>query len=159
MNNLLPFFPTGTQASKFLDSEIVGLLEWAVPEGWRRKFDLKGYIPSSHDKKRFLYECEIIERSKMIARETDMQKEHKNHKKERFNKSANHPKPNGSKGEVSKRYKEDYWKYPKNTKRTISVQSVDRIGPTTLKSVSSYKIKLHVRKAIVDISPTKNHCP
>ncbi len=53
LNNLLPFFPTGTQASKFLDSEIVGLLEWAVPESWRRKFDLKGYIPSSHDKKRF----------------------------------------------------------------------------------------------------------
>ena len=39
---------------------------------------------------------------------------------------------------------------------TIPVLSVDRIGPTTLKSVSSYKIGLYVRKAIVDISLTKN---
>jgi hypothetical protein len=109
LNNLLPLFPTGTQASKFSDTEIVGLLEWAVPEGWRRKFDLKGYIPSSHDKKRFLFECEIIERSEMVARETGGQEEHKNQKKERFNKSANHQKPNGAKGEVSKRYKEDYF--------------------------------------------------
>jgi hypothetical protein len=110
LNNLLPLFPTGTQASKFSDSEIVGLLEWAVPEGWRRKFDLKGYIPSSHDKKRFLYECEIIERSEMVTRDQNKgQEEHKSYRKEKLSKGATHAKPNGAKGDKSSNHQGNYF--------------------------------------------------
>jgi len=50
-------------------------------------------------------------------------------------------------------------RYPRDTRRTISALSVDRIGPTTLKSVSSYKIRLLGTEAIVDISLNKNPNP
>ena len=42
INNSLPLFPTATDASKFSDIELVGLLEWCLPLAWRTKFDLDG---------------------------------------------------------------------------------------------------------------------
>ena len=68
INNLLPYFPLGTPASKFSKEELVGLLEWSLPPAWRSKFDLKGYVPSSDDKEKLIEECEAIERSEMVAR-------------------------------------------------------------------------------------------
>jgi hypothetical protein len=46
ISNALPFFPGGTDTSKFSDSEVVGLLEWCLPPSWRTKFDLDGYVPT-----------------------------------------------------------------------------------------------------------------
>ena len=34
LNNALPLFPLGSTESKFSDREIVGLLEWSLPQAW-----------------------------------------------------------------------------------------------------------------------------
>jgi hypothetical protein len=46
LNNALPLFPLGTDASKFSDTKIIGLLEWSLLPSWRTKFDVDGYIPT-----------------------------------------------------------------------------------------------------------------
>ena len=63
LNNSLPLFPGGSDADKFSDEEIVELLEWSIPQAWRTKFDLDGYIPTSFTKARLVTECEILERN------------------------------------------------------------------------------------------------
>jgi hypothetical protein len=63
INNALPLYPTGTDASKFSEPELVGLLlEWSLLPAWRENFDLKGCIPSEHNRTRLVTECEAIER-------------------------------------------------------------------------------------------------
>jgi hypothetical protein len=37
-------------------------LEWSLPPAWREKFDLKGYIPSEHNRMRLVTKCKAIER-------------------------------------------------------------------------------------------------
>ena len=66
----LPLFPGGSDASKFTDVEIVGLLEWSLPPAWRAKFDLDGYIPSLDSKARLIDACEAIERNE-VAKEKE----------------------------------------------------------------------------------------
>jgi hypothetical protein len=44
INNYLPSFPQANAASKFSDSEVIGLMEFALPPAWRKAFDLKGYM-------------------------------------------------------------------------------------------------------------------
>jgi hypothetical protein len=65
LNNALPLFPLGRDASKFSDTgEIVDLLEWSLPPPWwRTKFDLNGYIPSLHNRAKLIENCEAIERN------------------------------------------------------------------------------------------------
>ena len=53
LNNSIPYFPSGSETDKFSKEEIVEILEWSIPQAWRTKFDLAGYIPTSHNKKRF----------------------------------------------------------------------------------------------------------
>ena len=67
LNNALPLFPSGTDASKFSDTEIVGLLEWALPPEWRTKFDLDGYVPTLHTKAKLIEACEAIERNEAVV--------------------------------------------------------------------------------------------
>jgi hypothetical protein len=50
LNNALPFFAHATEASKFSEVQLIGLLEWSLPVTWRAKFDLDGYIPTLHSK-------------------------------------------------------------------------------------------------------------
>jgi hypothetical protein len=45
LSNALPFFSTATEASRFSEIELIGLLEWSLPAPWRAKFDLDSYIP------------------------------------------------------------------------------------------------------------------
>jgi hypothetical protein len=66
LNNSLPLFPGGSDASKFTETEIVGLLEWSLPPQWRAKFDLDGYIPTLDTKARLIEACEAIERNEAI---------------------------------------------------------------------------------------------
>ena len=40
---------------------MVGLLGWSLPSLWREQIVLKGYIPTQHDCKRLIAECEAIE--------------------------------------------------------------------------------------------------
>lgn len=62
LNNSLPFFPSGTEADKFSENELIGLLEWSLPSLWREQFDLKGYIPTTDTRRKLIAECEAIER-------------------------------------------------------------------------------------------------
>jgi hypothetical protein len=66
LNNALPLFPGGSDASKFTEQEIVGLLEWSLPPQWRAKFDLDGYIPTLDTKARLIEACEAIERNEAV---------------------------------------------------------------------------------------------
>ena len=63
LNNSLPLFPNGTESDKFTAGEILEILEWSIPELWRTKFDLDGYVPTEFNKERFMTECEAIERN------------------------------------------------------------------------------------------------
>jgi hypothetical protein len=63
LNNCLPLFPKGSESDKFSTTELVELLEWSIPQSWRTKFDLDGYVPTSHSKERLITECEAIERN------------------------------------------------------------------------------------------------
>jgi len=65
INNCLPLFPGGTEASKFSETEIIGLLEWTLPPAWRAKFDLDGYIPTLGTKSKLITQCEAIKRNAM----------------------------------------------------------------------------------------------
>jgi hypothetical protein len=66
LNNSLPLFPLGSTESKFSEKEIVGLLEWSLPQAWRSKFDLDGYVPSLHSKMRLIEACKAIERNNPV---------------------------------------------------------------------------------------------
>ena len=41
LNNYLPSFPNGTAESKFSEYEMVNILNFAVPDSWRKIMDLK----------------------------------------------------------------------------------------------------------------------
>lgn len=46
INSCLPLFPGGNQDSKFSEPELIGLFEWSLPQAWRSKFDMDGYVPT-----------------------------------------------------------------------------------------------------------------
>jgi hypothetical protein len=62
IKNALPLFPTGTDASKFSEPELVGRLQWSLPPAWRENFDLKGYFPSKHNRMHVVTEGKAIQR-------------------------------------------------------------------------------------------------
>jgi hypothetical protein len=62
LNNSLPVFPNGKESDKITPQEILKILEWSIPDSWRTKFDLNGYVPTEFTKERFMMECEAIER-------------------------------------------------------------------------------------------------
>jgi hypothetical protein len=63
LNNSLPVFSNGKESDKFNPREILEILEWSIPENWRTKFDLDGYVQTEFTKERFMMECEAIERN------------------------------------------------------------------------------------------------
>ena len=63
MNSKLIRFPGGDFDTSFSAQEIREIVERALPKSWASKFDLQGYIPSLHDKRRLIQECEAMERS------------------------------------------------------------------------------------------------
>ena len=65
LNNSLPLFPNGTDSDKFTPEDMMEILEWSIPEAWRTKFDLDGYVPTEFGKARFITECEAIERNEL----------------------------------------------------------------------------------------------
>jgi hypothetical protein len=86
----LAVVPSCTDALKFSDTDIVGLLEWSLPPPWRTKFNLDGYIPRLHNRAKLIENCEAIERN--AAHEERMpslsEKSGKNNKKKRKTKMA-----------------------------------------------------------------------
>lgn len=84
LNQSLTFFPNGKESDKFTTGEILEILEWSIPEAWRTKFDLNGYIPTEFPKSRFITECEAIERNEpklQIKTDRPLSEETKTHKK------------------------------------------------------------------------------
>src|SRR6056300_39520 len=65
LNNSLRRFPGGTEESKFSESELVGMLEWCLPESFRNYFDSKLYIPTDHTRMRLIVESEAIEQQQL----------------------------------------------------------------------------------------------
>jgi hypothetical protein len=51
MNNSLARFPEADENDKFEAKELLEIIEWSLPNEWRAKFDLQGYVPSKYDKK------------------------------------------------------------------------------------------------------------
>jgi hypothetical protein len=89
INNSLPLFPDGTNGSKFTDQELVGLLEWSLPPHWRKKFDLKGYVPTLGTKAKLILECKAIERNKTNdQKRKEADDNYYNNKKNKFGKSV-----------------------------------------------------------------------
>ena len=68
MNIKLLRFPGATRADLIPADKLVELMEFALPESWRAKFDLAGYIPTDHDKNRLISEGEQIERAAALAK-------------------------------------------------------------------------------------------
>ena len=97
LNNALPLFPLGSTESKFSEKEIVGLLEWLLPQAWRSKFDLDGYIPTLHSKTRLIKACEAIERNNLVPEKKKTQQDN-NHNNSNKNSHAGNKKA-GNKNE------------------------------------------------------------
>ena len=68
MNIKLLRFPGATRADLIPAEKLVELMEFALPESWRAKFDLAGYIPIQHDKYRLISEGEQIERAAALTK-------------------------------------------------------------------------------------------
>jgi len=68
MNGKLIRFPGATESDLFDTSSLLELLEFSLPDAWRAKFDLAGYIPTDHDRTRLVMEGEQIERATALAK-------------------------------------------------------------------------------------------
>ena len=68
MNGKLIRFPGATESDSFDPPNLLELLEFSLPDAWRAKFDLAGYIPTDHDKTRLILEGEQIERAAALAK-------------------------------------------------------------------------------------------
>jgi hypothetical protein len=98
LNNYLPHFPNGNAASKFSEVELIGLLEWSLPNSWRKQMDLKGFIPSLGTRSELIEHCERIERNESNSMENGNNKNNSNknnNKKVKFAKTENNNKKNG----------------------------------------------------------------
>ena len=80
LNNALPVFPNPTEASKFLETELIGLLQLSLPVTWRVKFDLDGYIPTLHSKTKLIEAYEAIEQSEISLEKPSKEESSQNHK-------------------------------------------------------------------------------
>jgi hypothetical protein len=63
INNFLPYFPEGGIKSKYSESELIGILQFAVPDYYRAAFDLRDYIPTDDSKVKFIAECGCVEQN------------------------------------------------------------------------------------------------
>jgi hypothetical protein len=109
LNNALPLFPLGSTESKFSEKEIVGLLEWLLPQAWRSKFDLDGYIPTLHSKTHLTEACEAIERNTLVPEKTKPQQDNNNDHSNK-NSHAGNKKVENNKNEC-KRLNSKLWKH------------------------------------------------
>ena len=81
INNALPMFPGATQEDKFTKTELLQIMEWMIPTEFQTKFEEKGYIPTGHDRKRFIEECKIVERLQALRETKPPQLKNSNKKK------------------------------------------------------------------------------
>jgi hypothetical protein len=99
INNFLPYFPDAEPDSKYSESELIGILQYAVPDYYMAAFDQKDYIPTENSKAKFIAECERVERNtkpKSHERDDD-DDDRKSNKKVKFAKSEKSNKKSGAK--------------------------------------------------------------
>ena len=77
MNTKLIRFPGATEIDIFSAANILEIIEWSLSPKWRQVFDLKGYVPSLHNRARLITECKMIERSESTATPWSIQNNHK----------------------------------------------------------------------------------
>ncbi len=130
LNNSLPLFPNGSDTDKFSDPEVVELLEWSIPQTWRTKFDLDGYVPTEGTKAQLITACEILERN-------DPQKQAKgldNRPKE---------KAHNKKGQSSNKHKNDR----KSPEKRAAFYCTEHGANPTHNSASCYVLQNRTNKA------------
>lgn len=81
LNNCLPLFPGGSDASKFSSAELLEILECSLPYTWRQKFDLDGYVPTDGNRDLLIQHCEAIERNQPDPKEDKKEVTHSKGKK------------------------------------------------------------------------------
>jgi hypothetical protein len=89
INNFFPYFPTGGVESKYSESDLIGILQFALPDYCRAAFNFRDYIPREDNKTKFIDECEHVERNakpKLHERDDD-DDEHRSNKKVKFAKT------------------------------------------------------------------------
>lgn len=91
LNNCLPLFPGGAEASKFTAAELLEILECSLPHTWRQKFDLDGYVPTDGNRALLITHCEAIERNQPDPKEDKKEVIHSKGKK-----SAKHARTGSS---------------------------------------------------------------
>jgi hypothetical protein len=101
LNNSLLVFPNGKESDKITPQEILEILEWSIPESWRTKFDLDGYVPTDFTKERFMTECEAIEHNEPKIH-------HKTTNSTLSGKTVTHKKSHGVKFRSAKQKKRHY---------------------------------------------------
>jgi hypothetical protein len=127
----LPLFPLGTDASKFTNTEIIGLLEWSLPPAWRTKFDLDGYIPTLHNRAKLIENCEVIERNASLEERTSSssEKNEKKHKKKRKNENGSTEHPKGDRSNNKSFYCSEHGKNPTHaTADCFTIKNRDKSG-------------------------------
>ena len=97
LNNYLPNFPKATAASKYSDSELVEILDVALPDSWRKTMDLKGFIPADKDFNALVGQMELIERNETPMKQPREEEsdDDKKEKKVKFAKFERKTKKNG----------------------------------------------------------------
>jgi hypothetical protein len=101
LNNALPFPPTATEASKFSEIELIGLLEWSLPATWRAKFDLDSYIPTLHSRAKLIEACEAIERSEIAVERPSREESSQSHRNIKRSAAKNSKEPQKQKKQHS----------------------------------------------------------
>jgi hypothetical protein len=101
LNNALPFFSTATEASKFSEIEIIGLLEWSLPATCRATFDLNSYIPTFHSRAKLIEACEAIERSEIAVERPSREESSQNHRNIKQSADKNSTEPQKQKKQHS----------------------------------------------------------
>ena len=129
LNNALSFFPNATEASKFSEVELIGLLEWSLPVTWRAKFDLDGYIPTLHSKTKLIEACEAIERSEISLDKPTKEESNQNHKFVKRSAARNSAEPNKKQKSVSKHYCSEHGHNP--THSTADCWTIQNRSKTT----------------------------
>ena len=104
LNNALPFFPTATEASKFSEIELIGLLEWSLPATWRAKFDLDSYIPTLHSRAKLIEACEAIERSEIAVERPSREESSQSHRNIKRSAGKNSTEPQKKQKSDGKHY-------------------------------------------------------
>ena len=100
----------------FDEKKLIEIMEFAIPHTCAAKFNLDSYVPTANTKKKFIEQCEALERNEALFREEKKTKE----------------QPGKTKADDSKKSKK---KLPNKGAKTFFVANMGIIIPMILPSV------------------------